>query len=51
MYWSNQEVDNTLYPACCPSCYAHKWLDYDWETRLGYSGRAPSNPTSSTMAR
>ena len=36
MYWSNQEVDNTIYPACCPSCYAHKWLDYDWETGLGY---------------
>ncbi len=36
MYWSNQEVDNTIYPPCCPSCYALKWLDFDWETGLGY---------------
>ncbi len=36
MYWSNQEVDNTIYPPCCPGCYALKWLDFDWETGLGY---------------
>ena len=36
MYWSNQEVDNTIYPACCPGCHALKWLDFDWETGLGY---------------
>ncbi len=36
MYWSNQEVDNTIYPPCCPGCYATKWLDFDWETGLGY---------------
>jgi hypothetical protein len=27
MYWSNQEVDNTIYPPCCPGCHALKWLD------------------------
>ena len=36
MYWSNQEVDNTIYPPCCPECNALKWLDFDWETGLGY---------------
>jgi hypothetical protein len=36
MYWSNQEIDYTLYPPCCPDCYELKWLDYDWETGLGY---------------
>lgn len=36
MYWSNQEVDNTIYPPCCPGCYALKWLDFDWQTGLGY---------------
>jgi hypothetical protein len=24
MYWSNQEVDHTIYPACCPGCNALK---------------------------
>ena len=44
MYWSNQEVDNTIYPSCCPEWRrgrrlennAPKWLDFDWETGLGY---------------
>ena len=37
MYWSNQEVDNRTYPSRCPSCSAKgKWLDFDWETGLGY---------------
>src|SRR4051812_45751170 len=39
MYWSNQEVDNTIYPPCCPGCNALKWLDFDWETGLGYLGK------------
>jgi hypothetical protein len=36
MYWSNQEIDTRTYPALCPSCEAAKWLDFDWETGLGY---------------
>ena len=36
MYWSNQEIDSRTYPALCPSCEATRWLDFDWETGLGY---------------
>ena len=36
MYWSNQETDTRTYPDRCPSCGATKWLDFDWETGLGY---------------
>jgi predicted Zn-ribbon and HTH transcriptional regulator len=36
MYWSNQEVDTRIYPSHCPSCSKSKWLDFDWETGLGY---------------
>ena len=36
MYWSNQETDTRIYPTRCPSCDATKWLDFDWETGLGY---------------
>ncbi len=36
MYWNNKEVDTRTYPARCPGCAASKWLDYDWETGLGY---------------
>ncbi len=36
MYWNNQQIDTRKYPALCPSCDASKWLDFDWETGLGY---------------
>ncbi len=52
MYWSNQEVDNTIYPSCCPGCYALKWLDFDWETGLGYCrlcGWDPDNNLPSSV--
>jgi hypothetical protein len=50
MYWSNQEIDTRIYPALCPSCEAAKWLDFDWETGLGYCrlcGWDPDNFSSS----
>jgi hypothetical protein len=36
MYWNNQEIDTRTYPERCPGCNATKWLDFDWETGLGY---------------
>jgi hypothetical protein len=36
MYWSNQEIDTRTYSARCPGCNATNWLDFDWETGLGY---------------
>lgn len=36
MYWRQQEVDNTVYPEQCPCCKKKRWIDYDWETGLGY---------------
>lgn len=36
MYLSNQEIDIRTYPARCPGRNATKWLDFDWETTLGY---------------
>ena len=54
MYWSNQETDTRTYPARCPSCNATKWLDFDWETGLGYChscGWDPDNGDAMDSAR
>ena len=55
MYWSNQEVDNTIYPPRSNRCEGTKWLDYDCETGLAYChfcGWTPDNAdyTVSTSA-
>jgi hypothetical protein len=36
MYWNNQEIDTRIYPTRCPGCDLTNWLDFDWETGLGY---------------
>ena len=36
MYHSGQNVDTVSYPVYCPSCAQGNYLDYDWETGLGY---------------
>jgi hypothetical protein len=54
MYWSNQEVDTRTYPDRCPDCDAAKWLDFDWETGLGYCGFCgwdPDNSLSSSASK
>jgi hypothetical protein len=50
MYWSNQEVDNTIYPPCCPGCHALKWLDFDWETGLGYCRLCGWDPDNNLLS-
>ena len=50
MYWSSQEVDNSIYPPCCPGCYALKWLDFDWETGLGYCRLCGWDPDNNLLS-
>jgi hypothetical protein len=53
MYWNNQEIDTRTYPERCSGCNATKWLDFDWETGLGYCdlcGWAPDNNFDATSS-
>ncbi len=49
MYWSNQEIDTRTYPARCPDCNATKWIDFDWETGLGYCHSCGGTPITSML--